>query len=60
MPGLVADVIGGTLVTLRQHQRGAVRANGIGVFQRSKRKINDISIGFVGFADGLTAASIGV
>ena len=48
--GLVADVIGGTLVTIEGNTNEGGSANGIGVFQRSKRKINDISIGFVGFA----------
>jgi len=48
--GFVADVIGGTLVTVEGNTNTAGLREGIGVFQRSSRKIKDINIGFIAFA----------
>jgi CHAP domain len=48
--GFVADVIGGTLVTIEGNTSEAGLREGIGVFQRSSRKIRDINEGFVAFA----------
>ena len=48
--GFVADVIGGTLITLEGNTDARGSGNGIGVFHRSQRKIKDISIGFISFA----------
>lgn len=48
--GLVADVIGGTLVTIEGNTTSVTGSReGIGVFQRSSRKIKDINLGFIGF-----------
>jgi hypothetical protein len=48
--GFVADVIGGTLVTIEGNTNEGGSSNGIGVFHRTQRKIRDISIGFISFA----------
>jgi hypothetical protein len=48
--GFVADVIGGTLVTIEGNTNEGGSSNGIGVFHRTQRKIKDISIGFISFA----------
>jgi lysozyme family protein len=48
--GFVADVIGGTLVTVEGNTNEGGSSNGIGVFHRSQRKIKDISMGFISFA----------
>jgi lysozyme family protein len=47
--GFVADVIGGTLVTIEGNTNEGGSSNGIGVFHRSQRKIKEISIGFISF-----------
>jgi lysozyme family protein len=48
--GFVADLIGGTLVTIEGNTNEGGSSNGIGVFHRSQRKIKDITIGFISFA----------
>jgi ABC-type sulfate transport system substrate-binding protein len=48
--GFVADVIGGTLVTIEGNTNNGGGREGIGVFQRSRRKLRDINLGFVAFA----------
>lgn len=48
--GIVADVVGGTLVTIEGNTNDGGHREGIGVFQRSRRKIRDINMGFVAFA----------
>jgi len=48
--GFVADVVGGTLVTIEGNSNSVGLREGIGVFQRSSRKIRDINTGFVAFA----------
>jgi lysozyme family protein len=48
--GFVADVVGGTLVTIEGNTNDDGSREGIGVFTRSQRKIKDISIGFAVFA----------
>jgi lysozyme family protein len=48
--GFIADVIGGTLVTIEGNTNSVGLREGIGVFQRSSRKIRDINTGFVAFA----------
>jgi hypothetical protein len=48
--GFVADVVGSTLVTIEGNTNDGGSREGIGVFQRSKRKIKDITIGFAAFA----------
>jgi hypothetical protein len=45
----VAD-IGGTLVTIEGNTDDGGHRDGIGVFQRSRRKIRDINMGFVAFS----------
>ncbi len=47
--GFVADVVGGTLVTIEGNTNDGGGREGIGVFHRSKRKIRDIDIGFALF-----------
>ena len=47
--GFVADVIGGTIVTIEGNTNEGGSSNGIGVFHRTQRKIKDISIGFISF-----------
>ena len=48
--GFVADVVGGTLVTIEGNSNSVGLREGIGVFQRSSRKIRDINMGFIAFA----------
>jgi len=48
--GFVADIVGGTLVTIEGNTNNGGTREGIGVFQRTKRKIKDINIGFALFA----------
>jgi hypothetical protein len=47
--GFVADVIGGRLVTIEGNTNDGGSREGIGVFQRTRRKIRDINLGFVAF-----------
>lgn len=48
--GFVADVVGATLVTVEGNTNDGGGREGIGVFHRTRRKIRDISLGFVAFA----------
>ena len=48
--GFVVDVVVGTLVTIEGNTNSAGLREGIGVFQRSSRKIRDINMGFIAFA----------
>ena len=48
--GFVVDVVGGKLVTIEGNTNDDGSREGIGVFNRTSRRISSISLGFVAFA----------